>query len=88
MSETFIAGLRRLWDLYPDLSYVQFIDGDCDLISGWLDLACNFLDDHPDGPLLPDGCGSAIRSNRSTIGFASASGKGLPAKQQVAAASP
>src|SRR5690242_3044010 len=22
------AGLRRLWDLHPNLSYVQFIDGD------------------------------------------------------------
>src|SRR5689334_21525763 len=41
-------GLRRLWELHPDLSYVQFIDGDCELIPGWLDLACKFLDDHPD----------------------------------------
>jgi cellulose synthase/poly-beta-1,6-N-acetylglucosamine synthase-like glycosyltransferase len=42
------AGLRRLWELYPDLSYVQFIDGDCELNPGWVDVASKFLDDHPD----------------------------------------
>ena len=33
------AGLRRLRELYPQLSYVQFIDGDCELIPGWLEHA-------------------------------------------------
>jgi GT2 family glycosyltransferase len=42
------AGLRRLRELDPQLSYVQFIDGDCELIPGWLQHAHHFLDRHPD----------------------------------------
>lgn len=33
------AGLDYLVDHYPDLSYVQFVDGDCELLPGWLDKA-------------------------------------------------
>jgi len=29
-------GLRRLRQLRPDLEFVQFIDGDCELVSGWI----------------------------------------------------
>jgi len=31
------AGLARLRDLEPGLTYVQFVDGDCELAAGWLD---------------------------------------------------
>lgn len=30
------------------LEYIQFIDGDCELIPGWLDAATAFLDAHPE----------------------------------------
>lgn len=30
------AGFRRLMELAPDLAFVQFIDGDCELDPGWL----------------------------------------------------
>jgi glycosyltransferase involved in cell wall biosynthesis len=42
------AGFNRLRELVPDLSYVQFVDGDCEMIEGWLHNAVCFLDSHPD----------------------------------------
>lgn len=30
------AGLKALRDHFPDLAYVHFIDGDCELVEGWL----------------------------------------------------
>jgi GT2 family glycosyltransferase len=39
-------GFRRLVELVPDLRYVQFVDGDCEIAKGWLDDAALFLDAH------------------------------------------
>jgi hypothetical protein len=33
-------------ELAPDLAYVQFVDGDCELADGWLEKAAMFLGDH------------------------------------------
>jgi GT2 family glycosyltransferase len=41
-------GLRRLREVAPQLSYVQFLDGDCELVAGWLEKAIDFLDAHTD----------------------------------------
>lgn len=38
------AGFARLLELLPDLVYVQFLDGDCELVDGWLETAVPFLD--------------------------------------------
>ena len=35
------AGFERLMQQHGDLIYVQFIDGDCELIDGWLTVALN-----------------------------------------------
>jgi glycosyltransferase involved in cell wall biosynthesis len=40
------VGLRRLQVIAPDLAYVQFVDGDCELVEGWLGSAISFLDAH------------------------------------------
>ena len=40
-------GFRHLRELAPALSYVQFVDGDCEVIDGWLKAAVEFLDAHP-----------------------------------------
>ncbi|MEO0984958.1 MAG: glycosyltransferase [Cyanobacteria bacterium J06639_14] len=37
------AGFEYLMTHYPDLDYVQFIDGDCELLAGWLDKALAFI---------------------------------------------
>jgi hypothetical protein len=41
-------GFRRLCELMPDLVYVQFIDGDCELFNGWVESAQKYLEDHED----------------------------------------
>jgi GT2 family glycosyltransferase len=42
------VGFRRLREIAPDLVYIQFIDGDCELVAGWPEYALNFLDSHAD----------------------------------------
>jgi GT2 family glycosyltransferase len=42
------AGFTRMREIAPDLIYVQFVDGDCELIRGWTDQALLFLESHPD----------------------------------------
>jgi glycosyltransferase involved in cell wall biosynthesis len=42
------AGFARLQTLLPDTTYVQFVDGDCEVVAGWKDVAVSFLDEHLD----------------------------------------
>lgn len=41
-------GFERLRELAPDLAYVQFVDGDCEVVAGWLEKAALFLNEHQD----------------------------------------
>lgn len=41
-------GFWRLIRLRPHLEYVFFVDGDCEVVQGFLGDACGFLDTHPD----------------------------------------
>lgn len=41
------AGLDRLLERFPELRYVQFVDGDCEVRGGWLEVAARFLDENP-----------------------------------------
>lgn len=41
------AGFARLREIAPRLQYVQFVDGDCEIDSAWLEKAVNFLDKNP-----------------------------------------
>jgi len=38
------TGFRYLIEHFPDIKYVQFIDGDCELIPGWIEQAIETLD--------------------------------------------
>ena len=42
------AGAATALKLSPRPEYLQFIDGDCAVAQGWLDLAANFLEANPD----------------------------------------
>jgi hypothetical protein len=42
------SGFRRLRELAPAATRVQFVDGDCEVVAGWLDAATAFLDRHPE----------------------------------------
>jgi GT2 family glycosyltransferase len=41
-------GFKRLIELQPGIEYVFFVDGDCEVVDGWLEKAASFLDDHRD----------------------------------------
>lgn len=41
-------GLARLRVLAPDVVYVQFVDGDCQVVNGWIEAAITYLDEHAD----------------------------------------
>lgn len=41
------TGYERLIQLYPDLKYIQFVDGDCEVVSEWLKLAQETLEKQP-----------------------------------------
>lgn len=41
-------GLERLRAIVPELEYVQFVDGDSEILPGWIDAAATFLDTRPD----------------------------------------
>lgn len=41
-------GFARLVRARSDLTYVFFVDGDCEVIAGWVDVATRFLDSRPD----------------------------------------
>lgn len=40
-------GLKALIDQYPQLEYVQFVDGDCEVVEGWLESSIAFLESSP-----------------------------------------
>jgi GT2 family glycosyltransferase len=42
------AGWARLEEMDPDLRFVQFVDGDCELVTGWLERASEVLENHPE----------------------------------------
>jgi GT2 family glycosyltransferase len=42
------AGFRQLQLIAPSIRYVQFIDGDCELVPGWVEQATDFLEQHAD----------------------------------------
>ncbi len=42
------AGFAHLFQVEPQIDFVQFIDGDCEVVEGWLDYAQRELDAHPD----------------------------------------
>jgi GT2 family glycosyltransferase len=42
------SGFRRLREIAPDLHYVQFVDGDCELKHDWPTNALAFIEAHPE----------------------------------------
>ena len=41
-------GFQKLIQMQPALDYVFFVDGDCEVVSGWLEKSRQFLDQHGD----------------------------------------
>ena len=71
------VGFRRLREISPDIEYVQFVDGDCKLIAGWLEDADFVLErSTPMSPRCAAGDASVIPTVRSTTGCATGNGMG------------
>lgn len=53
LSEQFTAararneGFRKLLQIHPALEYVFFVDGDCEVVPGWVEKATRYLEQHP-----------------------------------------
>ncbi|GAA0482288.1 hypothetical protein GCM10009096_25790 [Parasphingorhabdus litoris] len=45
-------GFDRLLSIAPDIEYVQFVDGDCEIEDGWIAAAVDFLDQHSDAAVV------------------------------------
>jgi glycosyltransferase involved in cell wall biosynthesis len=41
------AGVHRLLAQHPKTRFVQFVDGDCEVVDGWLEAALRHLESHP-----------------------------------------
>ena len=83
------AGLDRLLDQCPDVEFVQFVDGDCELAPHWLDTAAAALRANPQAAAGLADCGSGTRKRRCTTGCATSSGtRPRSAKCEPAAVSP
>src|SRR5262249_26090277 len=63
-------GFLAVKSLKPDIRFVQFIDGDCILVSGWLEAARAFITKRNDVAIVCGDEGSVSGMGRSTIGFA------------------
>ncbi|MCF6198748.1 MAG: glycosyltransferase [Hyphomicrobiaceae bacterium] len=50
------SGFSELQKLYPDLQYVQFVDGDCEVRAGWIEKAQTYLKEHRDIAVVSGRC--------------------------------
>ncbi|MDJ0598926.1 MAG: glycosyltransferase [Crocosphaera sp.] len=46
------VGFEHLLKINPHIKYVQFVDGDCEIVPGWLELARKELDNHPNRAVI------------------------------------
>lgn len=46
------SGFERLLQIAPDASLVQFVDGDCEIVPGWIDRARAELESRPDAAVV------------------------------------
>src|SRR3954451_21645572 len=46
------AGFERLCQIDPDVRVVQFLDGDCEIAEGWLDLGLAALEERPEAAVV------------------------------------
>lgn len=42
------AGVERVLELRPDVEFLQFVDGDCEVVEGWIETAARTLREQPE----------------------------------------
>lgn len=50
------AGFKYLMDVMPELDYVQFVDGDCEIADSWINKGVEFLDSSPEVAIVSGRC--------------------------------
>ena len=55
------AGFARLEEIDPDVRFVQFVDGDCEVVEGWLERARWELEDRPEVAVVCGRCRERFR---------------------------
>lgn len=50
------AGFEFLMQISPNLKYVQFVDGDCEVMPDWIGKGVDFLDTYPDVAVVSGRC--------------------------------
>ena len=80
------AGFARLEQCEPGVEFVQFVDGDCEVVPGWLDRARAVLKERPDVARgLRPSSRAVPRTNRSTTGWLTSSGTRRSERASIAA---
>jgi hypothetical protein len=59
-------GFERLERIAPNVHFVQFVDGDCELVDGWLERARCVLQEQSDVAVVCGRGGSGILGTQST----------------------
>ncbi len=60
------AGATRLFEIFPAIEFIQFIDGDCELFDTWLSPAISLLDQSPDVAVV---CGRRRERHRDATKY-------------------
>jgi glycosyltransferase involved in cell wall biosynthesis len=55
------VGFARLEELNPDVRFVQFVDGDCEIVEGWLERACREFEHRPEVAVMCGRCRERFR---------------------------
>jgi len=50
------VGFQYLMQIAPNLEYVQFVDGDCEVMSDWINKGVDFLDEHAEVAVVSGRC--------------------------------
>src|SRR5581483_96770 len=46
------AGFEKLMSIAPDVDYVQFVDGDCEIVDGWINRALDTFSREPNASVV------------------------------------
>ena len=80
------TGWTRLEERNPDVRFIQFVDGDCELVAGWLEKARKVLETSPKSRSFAAGGVSGFQNGRSITAWPTSSGTHQLAKPGTAAA--
>jgi GT2 family glycosyltransferase len=57
------AGFARLQEINPDVRFVQFVDGDCEVVDGWFERASHELINRPEVAIVAGRCRERFRDH-------------------------